>query len=114
MAFRSGPLRDVFEVHAPADAVDSGGAVVPADGLLGTRRGRVLEPRGTERAIADQMAGRHVSRVQMRYFAGLSVRHVLKKVDADFPGGRRVYQITGVVNPDGRKIEHLVDVVEAV
>lgn len=110
---KAGPLRDVFEILAPGDTVDAGGAVVVAPVLLGTRRGQVLEPSGHEREVAAQTVARHASRVRLRYFAGLSTRHRLRKIDADAPNGERVFEITDVSNPDGRKQEHLVDVVEA-
>lgn len=110
---KAGPLRDVFEILAPADTVDVGGAVVAAPSLVETRRGEIVEPSGHEREVAAQTVARHTSRVRLRYFAGLTTRHRLRKIDADAPNGARTFEITDVSNPDGRKREHLLDVVEA-
>lgn len=106
-------MRDVFEVLAPADTVDGGGAVVAAGALVTTRFGQILEPSGHEREVASQTVARHTSRVRMRYFAGLTTKHRLRKIDADAPNGARTFEITDVSNPDGVKREHLLDVIEA-
>lgn len=110
---RSGSLRDVFEILAPDDTVDVGGAVVVGPVTVETRRGEIVEPSGHEREVAAQTVARHTSRVRMRYFPGLTTKHKLRMIDSDAPDGGRTFEITDVSNPDGRKREHLLDVVEA-
>ena len=111
---RAGPLRHRIEIHQPATQRDGGGAVVATSSLVGSRWGQILDLSGSERMAAGQMTGRWQGRIRLRYFAGLSLAHTLRKFDVDAPQGFREFEITAVLNPDGVKREHLCDVTEVV
>lgn len=113
MAVRAGELRDLFEIREQVTSKDAAGAPVVTFRTVATVRGRLLPLSGTERMKAGGQQATLTARVRLRYFRGLTSRHVLFLVDADHPDGGRVLQLAGVpINPDGRRVEHLCDVVE--
>lgn len=108
---RAGPLRDQIEILEQRNTRDAGGAALVEYVPVATVFGSVEPLSSRERVINAQSQGRVSHRVRLRYFAGLTVRHRLAKVESD---SRRVFGIVGVMNPDERRIEHECDVVEVV
>lgn len=113
---RAGPLRDRVIVLAPASSRDAGGAVVSGFDVVAEVPAAVEPLSSRERLIAAaQVEARLSLRVRMRYFPRLSTAHRLRHLDSDAPNGtHHEFEIVGVTNPDGRKIEHVCDCVEAV
>ena len=111
---RAGPLRVRVLILAPAESRDAGGSVAAADTVVAEVYAAVEPLSSRERLIASAQTETRLSvRVRMRYFAGLTPAYTLRQLDDDAPGGMRTYRIVGVVNPDGRRIEHVCDCVEA-
>ena len=104
---RSGALRDRIEIYSTSHPRDGAGAVSESSTLVATVYGQVVPLSGRERIVADQSLAHLMAHVRLRYYSGLTPTHFLKL-------GARTFRITAVLNPDGRKIEHLVDVVEQV
>lgn len=111
---RAGRLNHAVEILAPADTVDAGGAVLPSAAPATAWRA-AIEPESTsEPEVAAQAAGRLRLRLRMRFFAGLSASHRIRMIDHAVPGRSRTFDLAGPpMNPDGRRREHLLDVVEA-
>lgn len=109
---RAGPLRDRVRILAPADTRDAGGAVSTGTTQVAEVAAAVEPLSSRERLIGAQSASRVALRVRMRYYAGLTPAYKLQHIDTDATGGVRTYEILGVWNPDGRRIEHICDCVE--
>lgn len=108
---RTGPLRDRVEILEQRSSRDAGGAATTTFTPIATVWGRVEPLSGRERILAGGMGSVMSHRVTLRYFHGLNPRHQLAVTTRNV---RRVFKITAVVNPDGRLIEHVCDVVETV
>lgn len=100
-----GSMRDRVEVLAPTSSKDEGGALVTVYGAVATRWGKVEQLSSRERLIAAAERTRIQGRITLRWFEGLDETYRLKV-------GARVFEVLGVTNPDGQKVEHVCDVVE--
>lgn len=104
---RAGPLRDRVTIEALTTAKDAGGGVEESYAPVAERWAEVMPFSARERVLAGMTAGRLLLRVRLRYYEGLSTRH-------RFRVGSRILNISSVMNPDGRKEEHLAECVETV
>lgn len=112
---RTGTLRHRLLVEAQTTSKDVAGGVAPSWAQVGMRYGEIVPLSGRERVLAGSAQGVLQSRIRIRYFPGLSTAHRLRRADAEAaPVSERVFQITAVLDPDGKRTEHLVDVTERV
>ncbi len=105
---RAGKLRDRVVIQAnvaAADQADQYGEVVPQWSNVATVWAKVEEVGGRENWQADQVRPDRTITVTMRYYAGLTSKHRLLF-------GSRILNVGSVVNPDGKRREHLLSCTE--
>lgn len=100
-----GAMRDRVTILRPLFARDAGGAMTKTYTSVAERWCYVEQLSARERLIAAAERARISGRISLRYFQGLTDQHRLMV-------GERHFEIVGLVNPDGRKIEHVADVIE--
>ncbi len=99
-----GSYRHRVEVWALSSTKDEGGAAVSAYTRQCTRWMLVEDLKGYERMLAASTRERITGRIRLRYYPGLDAKYRFKY-------GEVYFEILGVTNPDGRKVEHVCDVV---
>jgi SPP1 family predicted phage head-tail adaptor len=103
---RAGPLRDRVELQVPTSSQDAGGGAVVVYATEDTRYGALIPLTAHERLGAGQTGSRLAARLTLRYYDGLDETYRVKV-------GSTVYGVMAVINPDGRKREHVLDLVLA-
>lgn len=98
-------MRDRVDLLRPVVERDAGGAMKTTYPSSVTRWGHVEHVSAREQLLAGAERARISATISLRYFEGLDETYRLKV-------GSRTFGIVGVTNPDGRKIEHVCDVVE--
>lgn len=99
-------MRQRVEVWALTSERDAGGAFKPAYSHAFTVAGLYEDFKASERVIAGGNRERTLGRISMRYVRGLDTTYRLKIED-------KWYEITGVTNPDSRKVYTVCDVVSS-
>jgi head-tail adaptor len=100
-------MRDRVEILAPTFTKDAGGALQVAYAVVETRWGKVDQLSSRERLIAAAERTRIQGRVSLR---GLGLEYLDETYR--FKVGPRIFEVLGVTNPDGQKVELVCDVVE--
>ncbi|MBI1347241.1 hypothetical protein GC163_13250 [bacterium] len=104
----TGKLRHLVTIEQPSTSRDSTGQVNPADewSTFATRT-VAIEPTTSTEPNGEKPEAQTTYKVTMRYLSGLSHSHRIK-------WGSRVFQITGIVNPEERNLWQEVTVVERI
>lgn len=103
---QAGRLRDRVRLEVLTEGRDAVGGLTEVWALVATLWAEVRDLRAEERYQAAQLESRATTRVRVRRYPSLSpnVKHRLVWVRPD-PWPDRIYDIQGVIDPDGRKTE---------
>lgn len=102
---RAGRLRAKMTVQAATESKDARGSVSQSWGTVGYAWADIAPQSGTEQTSAAQREGSLTSVVRMRYYSGLTPKHRLLY-------GSRTFDILSVADPDGRRRDMDVTVIE--
>jgi len=105
----AGKYRDRVQIQSRTDpaARDDHGRPVDAWTTRTTHWANVQDTDASEQQFGDGVSEIPTHTVTIRYYAGLNGTYRLK-------WGTRIFNILGVTNPDGKKIDHVVKCIEEV
>lgn len=104
---KAGKLRQRFEIQEATESRDSFGDAPVTFSTVAERWGQLMPSTGVEFWRAQQVQPNISAMIRLRYFDGLTSRHRLKM-------GSRIFNISGVINTDERKREHVLTCSEGV
>ena len=109
--FRSGPMRHVVEIQEIRDVAAQSGGTKPQPVFVARRAAEVRPLSSRELIRASQSQVRSTWQIRLRYFAGLTGKHILVWVDG---ARRRTFQLDGdPIDTDARHREHVCLATEA-